>query len=96
MEILEKQTSTHTIKVMRITHRFVNYPNIVCSGKSIIQLPCMIGKRSYNLKTLTQQLHCRMRVYLINSKRVSTKQLRECSYKVEEEFVLEERCDCPF
>jgi hypothetical protein len=96
MEVIQKQDGMHTIEVLKISHRFKDYPFIVCSGKSIVQLPMSVGKRSYGLKTLKQLYHVRQNIYLINSKRVSTKKLRELSYKVKEEFILNYKKDCPF
>jgi hypothetical protein len=35
MKVIEKQEDNRTIKIMIISHRFNNFPNIVCSGSKI-------------------------------------------------------------
>ena len=57
MELIEKQIDNYTIKIMLISHRFKNYPNIVCYGSKIYQLPCQIGKKSFNLKELIHKIY---------------------------------------
>ena len=52
MKVIEKQEDNSTNKIMIISHRFNNFPNIVCSDSKIYQLPCQIGKKSFNIKEL--------------------------------------------
>ena len=96
MKIIEYQQDNYTIKNMIISHRFIGYPNIVCSGKKIYQLPCQIGNKSCGLKELTQKYHCGMIVYLIESKRVSISKLRKTIYRVNDIIVIEKIQLCPF
>ncbi len=42
MKVIEKQEDNHTNKIMVISHRFKDFPNIICSGSKIYQLPCQI------------------------------------------------------
>ena len=49
MKTSEYQQDNYTIKILHISHRFKDLPNIACSGKMIYQLPCRIGKKSFDL-----------------------------------------------
>ena len=96
MKLIEKEIDNHTIKIMVIGYRFNGFPNIVCSGGKIYQLPCQIGKKSYSLKELKQRYHLGSTVYLIESKRINTKVLKTNSVNVNEEYILEKIQYCPF
>ena len=96
MKLIEKQIDNHTIKMMVISYRFKNYPNIVCSGSKIYQLPCQIGKKGFNLKELKPKYHLGSTVYSIESKRVNSKKLKKLAIKVNEEFILSEIKNTPF
>ena len=96
MKVIEKQEDNRTNKIMIISHRFKNFPNIICSGSKIYQLPCQIGKKSFELKEIIPKYHLGSIVYLINSKRINTKTLKINVLKVNEEFILEKNEICPF
>ena len=96
MKVIEKQEDNRTNKIMIISHRFNNFPNIVCSGSKIYQLPCQIGKKSFNIKELKPKYHQGSIVYIINSKRINSKTLKINVLKVNEEFILEKNEICPF
>ena len=96
MKVIEKQLDNHTIKIMVISHRFKDFPNIVCSGSKIYQLPCQIGKKSFNIKEVLPKYHQGSIIYIINSKRVNSKTLKISALKVNEEFILEKNEICPF
>lgn len=96
MKLIEKQEDNHTIKIMVISHKFENFPNIVCSGSKIYQLPSQIGKKSFGLKELKPKYHLGSRVYVINSKRITSNRLKKNVLKVYEEFILEKNSFCPF
>lgn len=96
MKVIEKQQDNHTNKIMVISHRFKDFPNIVCSGSKIYQLPCQIGKKSFNIKEVLPKYHLGSIVYLINSKRINSKILKINSLKVNEEFILNKIEICPF
>ena len=96
MKIIERQSDNYTIKIMIIDYRFNNFPNIICSGGKIYQLPCQIGKKSYKLKELSKKYHLGSTVSLIESKRINTKNLKNNAIKTNEEFILEKIKFCPF
>jgi hypothetical protein len=96
MKLIEKQERNHTNKIMVISHRFNSFPNIVCSGSKIYQLPCFIGKKSFKLKELQPKYHQGSTVYIINSKRVNAKRLKEASVRTNDEYILEQINNCPF
>jgi hypothetical protein len=96
MKVIEKKQDNHTINIMVISHRFKDFPNIVCSGSKIYQLPCQIGKKSFNIKEVLPKYHQGSIVYLINSKRINSKNLKIRALKVNEEFILEINDFCPF
>lgn len=96
MKVIEYQEDNHTIKILHISHRFNDLPNIICSGKKIYQLPCQIGKKSYRLKEIKQKYHLGMIVYVINSKRYSTKKLKELSYVVNDRYIISKIESIPF
>jgi hypothetical protein len=96
MKVIEKQEDNRTNKIMVISHRFKDFPNIVCSGSKIYQLPCQIGKKSFNIKELKPKYHQGSIVYIINSKRINSKILKINVLKVNEEFILEKIEICPF
>jgi hypothetical protein len=96
MELVEEQQDNHTNIFMVISHRFEGFPNIVCSGNKMCQLPCQIGKKSFQLKELRQKYHQGYLVYLIQSKRVSTKTLKGNSIRVNEKFLIETIKETPF
>ena len=96
MKVIEEQIDNRTIKKLVISHRFTGYSNIVCSGRKIYQLPCQIGRRSFDIKELKPKYHQGSLVYLIKSKRVNTKRLKEVSVKMNEFFILDESEYCPF
>ena len=96
MKVIEKQQDNHTINIMVISHRFKDFPNIICSGSKIYQLPCQIGKKSFELKEITPKYHLGSIVYLINSKRINSKTLKFNVLKVNEEFILDKNEFCPF
>ena len=96
MKVIEKQEDNRTIKIMVISHRFNGFPNIVCSGSKIYQLPCQIIKKSFPLKELKPKYHQGSIVYLINSKRINSKVLKINVLKVNEEFTLDCFNFCPF
>jgi hypothetical protein len=96
MKVIEKQLDNHTIKIMIISHRFKGFPNIICSGSKIYQLPCQIGKKSFELKEIIPKYHLGSIVYLINSKRINSKTLKFNVLKVNEEFILDKIQICPF
>ena len=96
MKVIEKQEDNHTIKIMVISHIFKDFPNIVCSGSKIYQLPCQIGKKSFQLKELKPKYHQGSNVYIINSKRINSKVLKNKVIKVNEEFIIEKISFCPF
>ena len=73
MKLIEKQIDNRTNKILVISHRFIGYSNIVCSGGKIYQLPCQIGKKSFQLKELIPKYHQGSIIYIINSKRVNSK-----------------------
>jgi hypothetical protein len=81
---------------MVISHTFKGFPNIICSGSKIYQLPCQIGKKSFNIKELKPKYHQGSIVYIINSKRINSKTLKFNVLKVNEEFILEKIEICPF
>ena len=96
MKVIEKQRDNHTIKIMVISHRFKDFPNIICSGSKIYQLPCQIGKKSFQLKELIPKYHQGSIIYIINSKRINSKNLKIRALKVNEEFILDINEFCPF
>ena len=96
MKLIKKQLDNYTIKIMVISHRFKGFPNIICSGSKIYQLPCQIGKKTYSIKELKQKYHLGSIIYLIESKRINTKVLKTNSIKVNDEFILEKIKFCPF
>lgn len=96
MKLIERQVDNHTNKIMVISHRFKSFPNIICSGSKIYQLPCQIGKKYFKLKELKPKYHLGSSVYIISSKRINCKVLKLNSFKVNEEFVLESIEKCPF
>lgn len=96
MKTLEKQEKNYTTIEMVISHKFNGFPNIVCSGGKIYQLPIIIGKRSYPLKELEPKIHIGSIIYRINSRRVFASKLKKVSIKVNEYFMLEKLMDCPF
>lgn len=96
MKTSEYQQDNYTIKILHISHRFNDLPNIICSGKKLYQLPCQIGNKSYKLKLLNEKYHLGMVVYLIQSKRYSIRKLKELSYKVNENFILSNIKNIPF
>lgn len=96
MQTVEKQIDNSTIKILIISHRFKGFPNIVCSGSKLYQLPCQIGKKSFKLKELIPKYHNGSIVYLINSKRINKLLLKQNAYKSKEEFLLEKIITCPF
>jgi len=96
MKVIEKQLDNHTIKIMIISHRFKGFPNIICSGSKIYQLPCQIGKKSFELKEIIPKYHLGSIVYLINSKRINSKTLKISGLKVNQEFIMEKIEICPF
>lgn len=96
MKLIEKQYNNYTNKIMIISYRFNEFPNIVCSGSKIYQLPCTIGKKSFKLKELLPKYHQNSVIYIINSKRISTKRLKNNAIKTNEEFILEQIQFCPF
>lgn len=96
MKLIEKQLDNHTIKIMVVSHRFNGFPNIVCSGSKIYQLPCQIGKKSFPLKEITPKYHLGSIIYIINSKRINTSKLKTSALKVYEEFILEKKSFYPF
>ena len=96
MKVIEKQEDNRTIKIMVISYRFKDFPNIVCSGSKIYQLPCQIGKKSFQLKELLPKYHQGSIVYIINSKRINSKNLKIKALKVNEVFILDEIEFYPF
>lgn len=96
MKTFEKQIDNYTNKIMIISHRFKNYPNIVCSGAKIYQLPCRIGKKSFKLKELKPKYHLGTTIYLIESKRINSKKLKQLAIKVNEQYILNKTKNCPF
>lgn len=96
MKLIEKQVDNHTIKIMVISYKFNGFPNIVCSGSKIYQLPCNIGKKSFNLKELSPKYHLGSIIYIINSKRINAKKLKLNAIAIKKEFILEIIEDCPF
>lgn len=96
MKLIEKEVDNHTIKIMVISYRFKQFPNIVCSGGKIYQLPCQIGKKSYQLKELKLKYHFGSKVYLIESKRVNVNIIKNDIIKVKEEFTVSQTKFCPF
>lgn len=96
MKVIEKQEDNYTIKIMVISHKFSGFPNIVCSGSKIYQLPCQIGKKSFPLKELKPKYHLGSIIYIINSKRISTSKLKLNAIKVQDEFILSKIAFCPF
>lgn len=66
MKVIEKQEDNRTIKIMVISYRFSGFPNIVCSGSKIYQLPCQIGKKSFELKEITPKYHQGSIIYFGN------------------------------
>ena len=96
MKAIEKQIDNRTNKIMIISHRFIDYPNIICSGGKIYQLPCQIGKKSFQLKELIPKYHQGSIIYIINSKRINSKNLKIRALKVNEEIILDNIEFCPF
>jgi hypothetical protein len=96
MKVIEKQVNNRTIKIMLISYKFKNFPNIVCSGSKIYQLPMQIGKKSYNLKELKPKYHQGSIIYLINSKRINSKVLKNNSFKVDDKLIIEDVSTIPF
>lgn len=96
MKLIEKQKDNHTIKIMVISHKFENFPNIVCSGSKIYQLPCQIGKKSFNLKEIKPKYHQGSTIYIINSKRINSKILKKNVIKTNQEFIVDKIQYCPF
>ena len=96
MKLIEEQVDNYTIEIMVISHRFNGYPNIVCSGRKIYQLPCQIGKKSFKLKKIYPKHHLGSTVYIINSKRINAKRLKSLAIITNEEFILNKIKNCPF
>lgn len=96
MKVIEKQTDNRTIKIMLISYKFKNFPNIVCSGSKIYQLLMQIGKKTYNLKELKPKYHQGSIIYLINSKRINSKVLKNNSFKVNDGLIIEDVATIPF
>jgi len=91
MKVIEKQIDNRTIKIMLISYKFKNFPNIVCSGSKIYQFQMQIGKKTYNLKELKPKYHQGSIIYLINSK-----VLKNNSFKVNDELIIEDVATIPF
>jgi hypothetical protein len=96
MKVIEKQENNRTIKIMVISHIFNDFPNIVCSGSKIYQLPCQLGKKSFQIKELLPKYHQGSIIYIVNSKRINSKVLKNKSIRVNREFILEKSIFCPF
>jgi hypothetical protein len=96
MKVIEKQENNRTIKIMVISHIFNDFPNIVCSGSKIYQLPCQLGKKSFQIKELLPKYHQGSIIYIVNSKRINSKFLKSKSIRVNQEFILEKSTFCPF
>lgn len=96
MKLIEKQIDNHTSKIMVISYRFKDFPNIVCSGSKIYQLPCQIGKKTFTLKELLPKYHQGSIVYIINSKRINSKTLKKLAIKTNDMFIIEKTQICPF
>ena len=96
MQTIEKQQNNYTIKYLVISHIFNNFENIICSGSKIYQLPCIKNLRSYGLKELKPKYHLGMQIYLIDTKRISSKRLKENAIKVNKLFEIERFEFCPF
>jgi len=77
---------------MIVTHKIKGLKNIVVSGSKLYQLPCQIGKRSFELKEIIK----RKGFYLIESKRYSSKQLKELAYKRADKIKIDEIPLYPF
>lgn len=96
MKVIEKEEDNRTNKIMVISHKFNGFPNIICSGSKIYQLPCHIGKKSFPLKELKPKYHQGSIVYIINSKRINSKLLKIMSERVNEFFIIDSFENCPF
>lgn len=96
MKTIEIQQDDRTNIFMVISHRFEGFPNIVCSGKKLYQLPCQIGKKSFKLKELKPKYHQGCLVYIIQSKRVNSKTLKKNNIKVEDKFLISINKNFPF
>jgi len=96
MNTIEIQKDNHTIKNMIIDYKFKGFDKIVCSGGKIYQLPMQVGRKCFTLKELKQKYHLGSIVYLINSKRVNSKLLKNLAYKTTEYFELEIIGTLPF
>lgn len=96
MKTVENIEKNYTTISLVVSHRFESLPDIVCSGSKIYQLPKMVGRRSYPLKEIPPRIHLGSVVYRIEKKRYFASKLKKLSTRVVEEFILEERCDCPF
>lgn len=96
MKILDIQKNDLLFKYLVITHRFIGLPNIVCSDKKIYQLPCVIGKRSYELKEIKPKYHVCRPYYTVEGKRYSDLKLKELAVLFEDNILLEEESLYPF
>lgn len=96
MKVIEKQIDNRTIKIMIISYRINKFPNLIISGGELYQLPVQIGKKSFGLKKLTKKFHQGKIIYLINSKRINVKTLKDNLTKVNDEYKISESLFCPF
>jgi hypothetical protein len=96
MKVIDIEENNRTIRAIVISHRFTDFPDIICSGRKIYQLPCQVGRKSFDIKELKPKYHQGSLVYLIRSKRVNVKRLKEVSVKTDELFTMYESEFCPF
>lgn len=82
IDIIEKEEKT---VIMIISHKYKGLKDIVVSGNKVYQLPCVIGKRYYELKEIVKSKG----FWLIKSNRYSLKQLKELAYKRSDKVILE-------
>jgi hypothetical protein len=69
---------------MIISYKFKGFKNIVVSGGKIYQLPCQIGKRSFDIKEITKKGY----YYWIESKPYSRKYLKSKMYKRKDQYLI--------
>jgi len=96
MKVIEFERDSLQLKYLITTHRLIGFKNIVVSNKKIYQLPCMIGKRSYDLKEIKPKYHMCMIHYIIESKRYSIKQLKKLIVRFDDKILIEKTPLYPF
>lgn len=96
MKVIEEQENRYTTKYLLTSHVFEGFPNIVCSGSKIYQIPCTKGLRSYPLRELVPKYHNGSVVYLIDKRRITTTKLKRLAQVKKVKVFLEKVCTSPF